>query len=67
MERLEVDLAATTPLRGVVRCGDLQEREFEGWVGLAAAVDACVAEARCEAADGRASQGSPPSAASPLA
>ncbi|HVL94378.1 MAG TPA: hypothetical protein VM266_00820 [Solirubrobacteraceae bacterium] len=41
---LDVTLTATAPLRGVVRCGDLEPRPFEGWVALAAAVEACVAE-----------------------
>jgi hypothetical protein len=41
----EVRLEATRPLRGVVRFGNEPGRPFEGWVALAAAVEACVADA----------------------
>ena len=43
-QELEVELTQTIPLCGVVRCGDQEPRSFEGWVSLAAAVEACVAE-----------------------
>jgi hypothetical protein len=40
----EVRLATTSPLRGVVSFGDREPRSFEGWVALAAVVEAFVAE-----------------------
>jgi hypothetical protein len=45
---LEVRLAGTTPPRGLVYCGDREPRSFEGWLALAAAVEAFAAdEAPC--------------------
>jgi hypothetical protein len=41
----EVRLSTTAPLRGVVIFGDHEPRPFEGWVSLAAAVQAIVADA----------------------
>jgi hypothetical protein len=53
---VEVTLTHASPLRGVVRCGDQEVRPFEGWVSLACAVEACVAEEARRAADGRFSE-----------
>ena len=59
-EQLVIDLQEAAPLCGVVRYAGQQPRPFQGWVALAAVLDACVAEAR--GADGRASQGPAPPA-----
>ncbi len=44
-ETFEVRLATPVPLRGVVRLGDREPRPFEGWVELAAVVQAMVSDA----------------------
>lgn len=57
-EKLEINLTidrAAEPLAGSVRAGDESPREFQGWTGLIAAIDAARALASREgtvAADG---------------
>ena len=41
---VDVRLEQASPLRGIVRFGDREPRPFEGWVALAAAVEAIVAD-----------------------
>ena len=50
----EIRLAETAPLRGEVRFADHEPRPFEGWVALAAAVEAFVADERTRDAAARA-------------
>lgn len=50
-ETFEVRLATPVPLRGVVRLGDREPQAFEGWVELAAVVQAMVNDASAPAAD----------------
>lgn len=43
-QELDVRIDHASPLRGVVRWGEGPARAFEGWVELAGAVEACLAE-----------------------
>ena len=45
---IDVRLTDGMPLRGIVSYGDREPRAFEGWVSLAAAVQAIVADAQHE-------------------